>query len=166
MYDGEIELESKLGEGSTFFFHLNLKKANTTEIDINLEDQDLKNKVAILAEDNEINALVINKLLSKWNVSTKRAKNGNEAIILAQETKVDFILMDIHMPKMNGFDATKAIRTSQNINQTTPIFALTADVTAANSHKYSHHFNGFLWKPIEISKLFNTLSQAHIIKNT
>lgn len=165
LHGSTISLESVPGKGSNFFFQIDLKKPKTKEINTTQIAESLKNKVAILAEDNEINALVMNKLLSKWGVSVKRAKNGNDAISLAQENKVDFILMDIHMPKMNGFDATRTIRTNTNTNQTTPIFALTADITAANAHDYAHHFNGFLWKPIEIDKLFKTLSQVHEVSS-
>jgi hypothetical protein len=65
--------------------------------------------------------------------------------------------MDIHMPEMNGFEATTHIRHQENPNHETPIFALTADITAENQFHGSGYFNGFLRKPIEIEKLFQTL---------
>ncbi len=165
LHNSIIEIESEVSVGSTFTFTLNLEKTSVPIQSGKQVENTLRGKVAILAEDNEINALVMHKLLSKWGVSIKRVKNGTDAVRLASEKRVDFILMDIHMPEVNGFDATRSIRTISNSNQTTPIFALTADVTAANMHEYAHHFNGFLWKPIEIDKLFKTLSQVQKVNN-
>jgi CheY-like chemotaxis protein len=65
--------------------------------------------------------------------------------------------MDIHMPEMNGFEATRHIRTDKGCNCATPIFALTADITAEHEEEYSGYFNGFLTKPIEINKLYEAL---------
>ena len=126
----------------------------------------LRNKSAILAEDNEINALVMRQLLNKWGITIKRVKNGKQAVVQAHEIKVDFILMDIHMPEMNGFDATRIIRSTENLNRETPIFALTADVTSANKGEFAHLFDGFLWKPIEIPRLFDALTKLYSEKDT
>jgi len=126
LHGNTISVDSIEGKGSVFNFELEFKKA---EAPVHM-DKDmfkaLRNKTAILAEDNEINALVIRQLLNKWGISIKRVKNGKQAIVQALELKVDFILMDIHMPEMNGFDATRIIRSTENVNQHTPIFALTA----------------------------------------
>ncbi|TVZ53334.1 ATP-binding protein [Dokdonia sp. Hel_I_53] len=165
LHNSSIRIKSEVNAGSTFLFKFNLEKTSIPFQYSKQEKHTLMGKVAILAEDNKINALVMNKLLTKWGVKIKRVKNGLEAVKIASEERVDFILMDIHMPELNGFDATRSIRTIPNVNQTTPIFALTADVTAANSHEYAHHFNGFLWKPIEIDKLFKALTQVQKINN-
>jgi CheY-like chemotaxis protein len=76
---------------------------------------------------------------------------------MAKLKKFDLILMDIHMPEMNGFDATKHIRSSENPNTTTPIFAFTADITAEQQEEYIPYFSGFLRKPINIESLYDTL---------
>lgn len=165
LHGSTITIDSEEGEGSVFNFELEFKKA---EAPVHM-DKDmftaLQNKTAILAEDNEINALVMRQLLNKWGISIKRVKNGKQAIVQAQEIKVDFILMDIHMPEMNGFDATHVIRSTENLNQHTPIFALTADVTSANKGAFSKLFNGFLWKPIEIPRLFDALTKLYSEKD-
>lgn len=105
-----------------------------------------------------INAMVAIKLLSKWGLVTEHAKNGVEAIERSKNKTFDLILMDIHMPEMNGFDAAGQIRTGDNPNMKTPIFAFTADITA--EQQYNSYFNGFLRKPIEIDKLYDTLNFA------
>ncbi|MDH7445708.1 tetratricopeptide repeat-containing hybrid sensor histidine kinase/response regulator [Aquimarina sp. 2201CG14-23] len=157
LYGSTVNLTSKKGKGSTFYFELVLQKSkDIVKIDQKQTNQ-LKNKTAILAEDNEVNALVMGQLLKKWGVKIERVKNGMDAVEAAKKVKVDFILMDIHMPEMNGFDAAKLIRNSKNENQHTPIYALTADVTAVNNEDYLTFFNGFLWKPLQIDRLFDTL---------
>ncbi|MGK0252292.1 MAG: signal transduction histidine kinase, partial [Gammaproteobacteria bacterium] len=153
LHDSTISIDSIEGEGSEFYFDLILEKSTAPlKRDTALYER-LEGKTAILAEDNEINTIVMRELLKRWGVQMKRAKNGLEAIALAQGKVVDFILMDIHMPEMNGFDAALAIRSSDNPNKQTPIFALTADVTSANDQDYDAHFNGFLWKPIQVERL-------------
>lgn len=166
LHDSTISIDSIEGEGSTFKFELEFKKV---EAPIHMDKdmfKSLRNKSAILAEDNEINALVMRQLLNKWGITIKRVKNGKQAVVQAHEIKVDFILMDIHMPEMNGFDATRIIRSTENLNRETPIFALTADVTSANKGEFAHLFDGFLWKPIEIPRLFDALTKLYSEKDT
>ncbi|MEP0265616.1 tetratricopeptide repeat protein [Dokdonia sp.] len=165
LHGSSISIESEEGKGSVFNFELEFEKAEAPEKSNTDMFKILQNKTAILAEDNEINALVMRQLLNKWGISIKRVKNGKQAIVQAQEIKVDFILMDIHMPEMNGYDATRIIRTTKNKNQHTPIFALTADITSANNEEYIGLFNGFLWKPIEIKRLFNVLTEIYTEKD-
>ncbi|WP_405206309.1 ATP-binding protein [Aquimarina sp. LLG6339-5] len=157
LYGSSVSLISERGKGSTFKFDLVLEKAEEIiKIDQKQTDQ-LQGKIAILAEDNEVNALVMGQLLKKWGVKIERVKNGYDAVQIANKVKVDFILMDIHMPEMNGFDAAKLIKDSKNKNKYTPIYALTADVTAINNQDYLNYFDGFLWKPLQIDRLFDTL---------
>ncbi|WP_299439416.1 ATP-binding protein [uncultured Aquimarina sp.] len=157
LFGSTVSLTSEKGKGSTFYFELTLERAKAI-VQVNQKHTNqLKNTTAILAEDNEVNALVMGQLLKKWGVKIQRVKNGCDAVKVAKEAKVDFILMDIHMPEMNGFDAAKLIRNSTNENQHTPIYALTADVTAVNNEDYLTYFNGFLWKPLQIDRLFDTL---------
>jgi len=158
LHGSTIMLDSQLGIGSSFYFKLKLEHAEITVKKDEVITQSLKNKIAIVAEDNEINALVMKELLKRWDISFIRAKNGQEAVEIAQKTKADFILMDIHMPVMNGFDAAMIIKKTEGPNKNTPIFALTADVTAPNKKEYITHFDAFLWKPIQLDRLRTTLA--------
>jgi hypothetical protein len=160
LYGGTVDLKSTPGAGSTFSFTLRLKRgAGTIRQSASVPAQ-LQDKTALLAEDNDINAFVAIKLLSKWGITTVHAVNGFEAVEKARQKMFDFILMDIHMPEMNGFDAAAQIRSEENPNTRTPMFALTADITAAQQKEYAGFFNGFLWKPLQPDKLHEALARA------
>ncbi|MBK0380339.1 ATP-binding protein [Mucilaginibacter segetis] len=158
LYGSTVNVTSTIGEGSSFSFELKLKKAVTPVKILPVDKEDLKGKKILLAEDNLINAMVARKLLSNWGVLSDHVVNGIEAVEKAKLNLYDFILMDIHMPEMNGYDATAQIRLTDNLNKKTPIFALTADITAEGNDEYRSYFNGFLLKPIEIDKLYAALT--------
>jgi len=160
LHESEIEVKSVEGIGSVFWFDLLLEIGNKKDRNNEENTEKLKNKNVLLAEDNLINAMVASKLLSNWGIQTMHVKNGLEAIEKSKELTFDFILMDIHMPEMNGFDATAFIRTKNNLNKSTPIFALTADITAEFEEGYMNYFNGILRKPLEIEKLYEALVNA------
>jgi signal transduction histidine kinase/CheY-like chemotaxis protein len=160
LHNSEIKVTSSIGVGSEFYFKLKLEKTIQKVIEIKPNFDELKGKKALLAEDTPMNALLMTKLLSKWGISSDHVVNGNEAFEQAKLKKYDFILMDIHMPEMNGFEATQLIKSYDNLNSDTPIFALTADVTVVNDDKNKQLFNGFLWKPFEIDKLYAALAHA------
>jgi len=153
-----VQVSSKVGKGSVFYFDIELKKCESpvNKVTATYTDQ-LKDKTVLLAEDNMINAMLISKLLSNWKMTTEHAKNGLEAVAKSKTKGFDFILMDIHMPEMDGFEATKNIRDQKDQNLNTPIFAITADVTAEYIDEYTPYFNGFLHKPIQIDKLYEAL---------
>lgn len=154
LHNSEIQIQSIFGKGSVFSFELKLKKSQNLE----LNDQvNFKNEVngikVLLAEDNAINAMIAMKLLSNWGIIGDHAKNGLEATEKSQINKYDYILMDIHMPILDGYQAAKNIRTLDNPNKETPIFGLTADIAAKDNEEYNIYFNDFLLKPLEIEKL-------------
>ncbi len=158
LYGSNINFSSTVGKGSAFYFDLQLKKSGMPAKTPLKRSVELKDKSVLLAEDNMINAMVARKLLSNWGITTEHAKNGLEVVEKSKLKLFDFILMDIHMPEMNGYDAAAKIRGSENINANTPIFALTADITAEHEDQYTSCFNGFLRKPIEIDKLYEALT--------
>jgi CheY-like chemotaxis protein len=90
-------------------------------------------------------------------MTSEHARNGIEAVEKSKSKVYDFILMDVHMPEMDGIEATRNIHKTENPNNKTPIFALTADITVENKEEYITWFNGFLRKPIEIEKMFEEL---------
>ncbi len=159
LFGGEIKVESKYGKGSKFSFSIELEKSNPNISKItNEENIEFTNKKVLLAEDNMINAMIAKKLLSKWGMNVKHVCNGKEAVLESGREVYDFILMDIHMPEMDGFEATKYIRTSNNLNRNTPIFSLTADVSAKDNFDYQDLFSGFLLKPLEVDKLYQVMA--------
>ncbi len=160
LHNSKIEVTSAIGVGSEFSFKLKLEKTAKKIIEIKPNFDELKGKIALLAEDTPMNALLLKKLLSNWGIKSDHVVNGSEAFKKAKEKKYDFILMDIHMPDKNGFESTQMIRNRKNLNNETPIFALTADVTVINDEKNKLLFNGFLWKPFEIDKLYKALAEA------
>lgn len=162
LYGSTIQIKSSIGAGSEFSFKLKLKSCETPHKSVPKLSGGLKGKTVLLAEDNLINAMVARKLLANWGVISEHAVNGAEAVAKSKNTVFDFILMDIHMPEMNGFDATVNIRDDKNPNAQTPVFALTADITAESNTDYKGYFNGFLRKPIEIERLYDALMQASV----
>jgi signal transduction histidine kinase/CheY-like chemotaxis protein/Tfp pilus assembly protein PilF len=160
LYGATVTVKSKIGVGSEFTFDIKLKRANVPGRLAPITAEGLRGKTVLLAEDNMINAIVARKLLANWGIVSEHAVNGMEAVEKAQLKPFDFILMDIHMPEMNGFDAAEQIRLQMNPNKTTPVFALTADITAESNEDYKNYFTGFLRKPIEIDRLYMALLQV------
>jgi signal transduction histidine kinase/CheY-like chemotaxis protein len=160
LYESEVTIQTEIGKGSTFSFELLLKIADKKIVSkqkINLQLNELK---VLLAEDNKINMLVATKLLSRWGIDADCAVNGMEALEKATQKKYDIILMDIHMPELNGYDATKQLRQTDGINKHTLVYAFTADVVANVQNEYVEYFDGFLRKPIEVDELYAALSSA------
>ena len=100
--------------------------------------------------------------MQKWGVLVDHVENGKLAVDAVKLKKYDIILMDIHMPEMNGYEATKIIKTTGNLNSETPILALTADTLTEAEQDNVTYFNGVLWKPFEIDKLYNVLNRELI----
>jgi CheY-like chemotaxis protein len=127
LFDSQIQLRSKEGEGSSFFFELVLKCKDSIVDDIPFElehkEYDLNGMHVLVVEDNKINQVITKKMLLKRGVSCDIAENGLEAIDHANRNQYDGILMDIHMPGISGVEATIEIR---KFDRETPIIALTA----------------------------------------
>lgn len=165
LHGSDILVESKEGLGSSFYFEISLKRTSNPDAMPAKYTDSLEGRTVLLAEDNVINAMVISKLLKNWKLKVELAKNGAEAVAKSKQNVFDFILMDIHMPEMDGFQATRTIITdSANANHKTPIFALTADITAEYQSEYHSYFSGFLRKPVEIEKLYDALLSTIVIK--
>ncbi|WP_179376138.1 tetratricopeptide repeat-containing hybrid sensor histidine kinase/response regulator [Winogradskyella wichelsiae] len=158
LHQGEILVNSVLNEGSEFYFTLQLKRVDNVIEAEEIDYSKLKGKLALIADDTLINALLMKKVLKKWDVNSVIVKDGKEALEASTIKKYDFILMDIHMPIMNGVEATKKIKATKNKNSDTPIFAVTADVQTNEHEENRKLFDAILWKPLEIEKLYKALS--------
>ena len=126
LFGGEIELDSERGKGSKFSFEIAFRKGKTLmlkEIGKELEPSRILNNKILIVEDNKINQIVTQNILQKENFETSIVDNGLDAIEAVKNNDFDLVLMDLNMPQMNGFDATKKIR---EFNQEIPIIALTA----------------------------------------
>ena len=164
LHGGNIQVSSDYGNGSEFYFTIKLEKALETKPTKDLDYSVLRNKKVLVAEDNAINAMLMKKILSKFDIETVHVINGKKAVEAAAIDKYDFILMDIHMPEMNGFDATKLIKTEASLNINTPVFAVTADVLTNHKEDVSTFFDAILWKPLEIDKLFEALKKVSKVR--
>ncbi len=160
LYGSEVTIQTEIGKGSTFSFELLLKTAQKKVVSQQKINSQLNELKVLLAEDNKINMLVATKLLSRWGVHADCAVNGIEVLEKATQKKYDIILMDIHMPELNGYDATKQLRQTEGINKHTPVHAFTADIVANVQNEYVQYFDGFLRKPIEVDELYAALSSA------
>ncbi len=162
--NGEIRIESKEGEGSKFIFTLKLEKADETSI---VEEEEktvdisklesLRDLKILVVDDNMTNLVVAMGLLEEYIEDIDTAKNGKIAVYMAEKKQYDIILMDLQMPVMDGFEATKLIREMPNYN-TTPILALSAAVMKDDivlTKKAG--MNAHLAKPIDKKVLFETI---------
>jgi CheY-like chemotaxis protein len=110
-----------------------------------------------MAEDNDVNALVLGKIIKKWGFEFQRVVNGEEAVKAVQEQAFDCILMDIQMPVMDGFDATKEIKKFSN----TPVIALTAAAKLEIMERIDEcGFDGFVAKPIDAAELLKKIREV------
>ncbi|MDT7829638.1 ATP-binding protein [Pricia sp. S334] len=127
LFDSKIQLESELGEGSSFFFELKVKSKDSIIDDVPFEMADKEYNFEalhlLIVEDNKINQVITKKMLTKKGITSDIANHGGEAIEMARENAYDAILMDIHMPGIGGVEATIEIR---KFDSFTPIIALTA----------------------------------------
>ncbi|MFV5703738.1 ATP-binding protein [Flavobacterium sp. XS2P12] len=124
---GRINLSSVVGKGSSFSFELQFKMGsqlvNLDEKPKTYDDSRLKNKKILLVEDNKINQMITDKMLRNKGIFCEIIDNGEDAIEKAKNNKFDLILMDVHLPGINGTIATEQIR---KFDTETPIIALTA----------------------------------------
>lgn len=168
LMDSKLELNSKYGSGSDFFFTITFKiskYSKTDSIEIISTDEVLpatnllSNKKILIVEDNKINMLLAKTLVKKiiTDCVVFEAKDGNEAIDFYATEKIDLILMDIQMPNKNGYETTEEIRKLPN-SVSIPIIAITAGIKIGDKEKcLEAGMNDYLSKPIIQSDLENMI---------
>lgn len=164
---GHISVESKLGEGSAFTVRLpfvpteiTLQKGQAPPLEeTTVAEESFENIKVLVVEDNLMNQKLVSRILKRWNCAYDIAQNGLEGLTFTQKIPYDLILMDIHMPEMDGIQATKKIRgEDQNLNQSTPIIALTAAALLEERNRvFDAGMNDFLTKPFSPNALKRTM---------
>ena len=162
---GTIEVKSEKGKGSCFEVIVDFKIAENKEvyqpeqIEDEKQDETILNGMCFLcAEDNELNAEILKELLDIEGAKCQICENGEkvvEAFEKSQPGEYDMILMDIQMPVMNGYEATKAIRNSKHpMAKTIPIIAMTANAFSEDIQRsFSAGMNAHVSKPVEMKVL-------------
>lgn len=167
---GTITVQSALGLGSTFTVTLNLEKSS--ESALHLDDSHsqgvldcLKGKRVLAAEDNQLNQVVLETVLSHYGMELKAVSNGAEAISTLEKEGFDLVLMDLQMPVMDGFKAVDHIRSRMGLD--IPIIALTADAFKGERRAVEKAgMNGYIPKPFEEKDLIMTLASFFKVETT
>ena len=139
-----------------------------TSIDNN--DQEIANDLCkakiLIVDDNKLNQKLAVDILKKYSYKTRIAENGKQAIEILQNEKFDLVLMDVHMPLMNGFEATKAIRNSSSIiNQNVTIIAMTANAMSGDKEIcLNSGMNDYISKPFKPDQLISKINK-YVLKN-
>lgn len=165
---GTIEVESELGKGTTFKVYIKhriAKKSDVINVDMpDVSDVDFRGRRILLAEDNDLNAEITMEILKDIDLIVERAEDGQrcvEMIDAAPAGYYDLILMDIQMPRMNGYEATRIIRQMKDKEKANiTILAMTANAFEEDKREaIESGMNAHLSKPIEVEKLIKTLKR-------
>jgi signal transduction histidine kinase/ActR/RegA family two-component response regulator len=157
---GTIQLESEVDKGSRFYFELEFEISDENPV----PTFTVKEKPSaplqlrlLMAEDNDVNALVLGKIIKKWGFTFERVHNGQEAVDMLKTNEYDCVLMDIQMPVMDGFDATLAIKSFSSV----PVIALTAAAKLEIMERIDEcGFDGFVAKPIDAAELLKKIKEV------
>lgn len=156
----KLQLESTLGKGSTFYFDIKLKVEHG-EVEVWNNSSEIKN--VLIVDDNKNNRLILRQMLALNKIASKEATNGIEAIkILSDKNKFDVIIMDYHMPYMDGLETIKKIRenfeTSEQLQPIILLYSSSDDekiIKACEEYKVNYR----LVKPIKMNDLFNAFNR-------
>lgn len=168
----QIEIESEEGRGTVFRFNITYSRIPEDQVseDPSSAAQNplhagLADLQILVAEDNSINTLLMKKLLSSWGIKAEFVSNGREAVEMACAGRYDIILMDIHMPVMDGYEATRRILSFFEGREKPWIIALTASVTDDVRYKVTEAgLNDYVSKPFTPLNLKTKLGQVYNMK--
>lgn len=159
---GKIYVESRAGEGSKFYFEIELQNSEKLFEPVIAETKpqpilEKLNKKVLIVEDNKVNQLVMTKMLRSTGIEIDIADNGKIGFEKVLQNDYDIVFMDLLMPEMDGYEAAKEIR---NCNKEIPIIALTADVMKGVQEKTKDAgMNSYLTKPVKKDELLKILDE-------
>ena len=171
---GTIDVESELGQGSCFEVLIDLKIAEDRTVALETQEETdtqdgniLQGMRFLCAEDNELNAEILTELLKIEGAECTICENGEEILKAFEQSApgdYDMILMDVQMPVMNGYEATKAIRRSTHeLAKTIPIIAMTANAFSEDiQHSLAAGMNAHISKPVDMKTLEKTIRRIKI----
>ena len=165
LMNGDISVKSEPGKGTCFTVEISCRKIPEEELQQQMEDQpenvSLAGRRLLLAEDNGLNAEIAMTILQDADAEVELAADGKIAVDKLKDVPVgyyDAILMDIQMPNMNGYEATKAIRKLTDERAKIPIIAMTANAFEEDRQAaLAAGMDDYVAKPVEISELFRTI---------
>jgi signal transduction histidine kinase/ligand-binding sensor domain-containing protein/CheY-like chemotaxis protein len=170
--NSRIQLESEPGVGSHFYFDFEFGISKSTKSrkiaeSAQNKDESFKNLQILLVEDNAINQLIASKFLYKWGAEINFAENGIIGVDKVKNKKYDIVLMDLQMPEMDGFEATRAIRRLQgDYYKNLPILALTAAaMQEVRQQVEAAGMNDYIAKPFNPNDLYNKIAKYCNITN-
>ncbi|WP_425058350.1 ATP-binding protein [Sporomusa carbonis] len=171
LMQGEIHVQSTVGKGSTFSFTAKLERADSVPI-VQKENEAIRlkaifaRKKVLLVEDNSINLKMTKEILTHLGFDTDIAGSGFKAVQMAGQKEYDAILMDIRMPEMDGYEATRRIKALKG-EKTPPVIALSADAVEGVAEKAGEAgMSGYLTKPLNPVKLIDVLKKYVYIEDT
>ncbi|WP_176767699.1 ATP-binding protein [Daejeonella rubra] len=162
LFHSTIKLESSEGKGARFWFDIAFKidkEPVNSGLDIKGNTYDIKDLKILVVEDNPINSLLLKKIFLKWNNTPDFTKDGFEALDKYDTNHYDIILMDVHMPLLDGYETSRRIRNLPDaVKSSVPIIALTASVSSNLSEKIREAgMDDHLSKPYNSKELFAKL---------
>ena len=158
--DSDVKIESEIDKGSRFYFTIDLEIASSEELNVATEKKEyhFKNKHVLLVEDNLINVMVCKQILEKEELNVSVANDGLQGVEMVKTSHFDVVLMDIQMPIMDGYTATKEIR---KFNKNIPVIALSASVFMEVKDQIEESgMNGFIFKPFNPDDLLSQIDEA------
>ncbi|WP_394748776.1 ATP-binding protein [Spongiimicrobium salis] len=183
--NGDIKVSSSLGIGTTFKFTLPYKKGVMAEMATETPDETfienektaLKGMKILVFEDNTLNQKLIEQRLKIWGCETFITDNALYGLSILEKNKIDLVLMDLRMPKMNGYEVTERIRNSKNrFVKQIPVIALTADFTIKDKDQcLANGINDYILKPYSPNELLRKIIEnknktnmdtLHVIEST
>jgi len=164
MMGGTMWVESEVGKGTTFHFTIQAQVAESTPpVYLNREQPSLRGKRVLVVDDNATNRQILAHQTQCWGMKPVTATSGSEALeVFSQENSFDLVIVDMHMPEMDGLVLAEKIRCELNFREL-PLIML----TSLGHHEHDERLREFaalLTKPVKPSQLYNTLSEVFAVE--